>query len=128
MFSLSKRKNFISRLRKRLLGFPHTTRAERVKYRQALLTQSKPGDLLQIVHVNGVAYIYSIELNAVLGEIEKPLCKKLVKIFGKGFCLDAKLLSVTGGPPYSYYGIRLEIYDTKTFLSAIENFDFLKEQ
>ncbi len=128
MFLLSKLKKFISRLRKRAFGFPHTARAVRVKYRQGLLAQSKAGDLLQIVHAQNVAFIYSIELNAILGELEQRLCKKLLKLFGGGFCLDGKIIAVTGGPPYRYYGILLEIYDDATYLAEINDFNILREQ
>ena len=122
MFLIPKLKNCIFSLKKRLFGFPHPTRAVRVKYRQGAIIQSKSGDLLQLVQVENTCYIYSIELNEILGELEPVLCKKLIKIFGKGFCLDGKILGIAGGPPYAYYGLVLEIYDTKTYLAEIEDF------
>ena len=120
-------KNLLFRVRKRLLGFPIVCRPIAVKYRQDALAQCRAGDLLQIVHAESKVFVYSIELNALLGEIERSLSKKLIKLFGKGFCLDGKILSRTGGLPYPYFGLVIAIYDTKTYLAHVENFNALRE-
>jgi len=90
--------------------------------RQGALAQSRPKDRLQLVHVPLEAfpfnvYVYSIELNRILGYIEKSLSQKLVFVFGKGFCLDGEIAKMTGGPPlYSFFGCNIQIFSTTSFM------------
>lgn len=67
---------------------------------QGALAQSLVSDELQIVHVRlgnkrFAAYVYSIRLNRLLGEIGKQLTQDLLKIFGKGFCLDGEIAEIS---------------------------------
>ena len=67
---------------------------------QGALAQSAPGDELQIVHIKleekrFASYVYSIRLNRLLGEIGKQLTQDLLKIFGKGFCLDGEIAEIS---------------------------------
>lgn len=69
---------------------------------QGALAQSRVDDQLQIVHTpterhKHNVYVYSIELNRILGYIEKELAKGLVAVFGNGFCLDAVIEEIVGG-------------------------------
>lgn len=115
------------------LEFPLTCPLRGVSFsdRQGALVQSADGDLLQIVHVPLPnfpynVYVYNIELNRLLGYLEKPLAKKLVKLFGKNFCRDGKIAYRTGGPPYKYYGCMLEIYETMQHLAGEESLTHLR--
>lgn len=66
---------------------------------QGALAQSLPGDELQLVHVkngnNFAAYAYSIRLNRLIGELGRQLTQDLLKIFGKGFCLDGEIAAIS---------------------------------
>ena len=89
---------------------------------QGALAQSRAGDGLQLVHVPletrpENVYVYSIELNRILGRLESGLSEKLVRAFGKGFCLDGRIENITGGPPsWKYFGCNLRILDTMTLM------------
>lgn len=66
---------------------------------QGALAQSLANDRLQIVHVRlapdrFAAFVYSISLNRLLGEIGKQLTQDLLKFFGKGFCLDGEIVKL----------------------------------
>ncbi|MFQ7078910.1 MAG: hypothetical protein ACLRL0_07990 [Christensenellaceae bacterium] len=85
--------------------------------RQGALAQSRSGDELQLVQVPVEnyphnVYIYSIELNRILGYLEKNLSDRLTSVFGKGFCLDGQISEITGGPPYPYFGCNIRIFET----------------
>ena len=112
----------IQTLKKRIFGFPHIAFADGVSSHeiQDAIKQSKIGDKLQIVSVEGQAFIYSVELNLLLGRVEKSVAKRLCRIYKTGFCLDGKILSKTGGLPYKYYGLTIEIYDTTTYLDGVD--------
>ena len=127
-------KNHIKRLRQRLLGvsLPKrvTLRGVRFADRQGALAQSRNGDLLQVVHtplkkLPHNVYVYHVSLNRILGYIEQPLAKKLVKLFGKNFCRDGKIVNRTGGPPYPYYGCVIDVYDSMEYLQSQTDFTHL---
>lgn len=123
-------KNFLktwirrSKCKKYGLDFPVCCKAHGVKKqeRQGALAQSRNEDELQLVHVAlddfpFNVYIYSIELNRILGYLEGTLAKKLVLVFGQGFCLDGKISEITGGPPkYKYFGCNIRIFDTMSMM------------
>lgn len=107
--------------RKRRAGlvFPLYCKAHGVKPpdRQGAIVQSKAGDGLQLVHVPLAqypynTYIYNVEVNRVIGYVHVSLAKKLVYLFGKGFCRDGKITEITGGGDYPYYGCNLEIFES----------------
>ncbi len=90
---------------------------------QGALAQSRAGDELQIVHVPVEnypynVYVYNIELNRVLGYLDNGLAETLVRAFGRGFCRDARIEEITGGPPeYKYFGCNLRILDTMAMMA-----------
>lgn len=112
----------IQTLKKRIFGFPHFAYAESVCSRetQDAIKQSKVGDKLQIVAVEQQAFIYSVELNLLLGKVEQAVSKRLFRIYPKGFCLDGKIVQKSGGLPYKYYGLAVEIYDTTSYLDGVD--------
>ena len=79
-------------------------------------------DELQLVHIAldefpFNVYVYSIELNRILGYLEETLAKKLVLVFGQGFCLDGRISEITGGPPeYEYFGCNIRVFDTMNMM------------
>ena len=71
------------------LRFPVCCKAHGVSFadRQGALAQSRSGDELQLVQVPlenypQNVYIYSIELNRILGYLEKNLSDRLTSVFG----------------------------------------------
>lgn len=85
------------------------------------LMKSRDADQLQLVHAPSESgkyegYIYSIPLGELLGKLHTELTKDLVGLFGKGFCLDGEIVSVTRKG--NYYGCTLLIYDTSDFLKG----------
>ena len=101
------------------LRFPVCCKAHGVSFadRQGALAQSRSGDELQLVQVPlenypQNVYIYSIELNRILGYLEKNLSDRLTSVFGTGFCLDGQISEITGGPPYPYFGCNIRIFET----------------
>lgn len=126
---------FHRRVRTCDLHFPVYCKIHGVKRtdRQGALAQCRAKDRLQIVHatVHGndeVAYVYSVELNRILGYISDDLTKKLIYVFGKNFCLDATIENITGGPPnYQYFGCNIRILSTASMMNDIENFSHLFE-
>ena len=109
-------------LKKRGFGFPHTAYVEGVRpYEiQQNIKASQVGDKLQIVGVGKDAFIYSVELNLLLGKVEKQVAKSLFRIYKDNLCLDGKIIAKTGGLPYKYYGLIVEIYDTTTYLDGVD--------
>jgi hypothetical protein len=91
---------------------------------QGGIVQSRAGDKLLIVHTPteerpSCVSVYSISLHRVLGFVEENLAKRLTHVFGEGFCRDAEVEQITGGPPYQYYGCNIRIMDTKYFVEDI---------
>ena len=89
---------------------------------QGALAQSREGDLLQVVHTPTErhaynVYVYSIELNRVLGYLDKDLAKSLVSIFGNGFCLDAQIDEIIGSDAKTDpFVADIVIFKTTTFM------------
>ncbi len=81
---------------------------------------------MQLVHVPTKDYpfnvfIYSVNLNRLLGYLKNDLAKSLVKTFGKGFCLDGVIDKITGGKPrYEYFGCNIRIFDTKAMMENVD--------
>ena len=113
-----------SKCKKYGLEFPVCCKAHGVgkRERQGALAQSRSGDELQLVHIAldefpFNVYVYSIELNRILGYLEETLAKKLVLVFGQGFCLDGRISEITGGPPeYEYFGCNIRVFDTMNMM------------
>ena len=93
----------VSRLRaKRLkMRFPIMSEVFGVDYAEhaGALAQSAVGDPLQLVHTPTKnhphnVFVYSIELNRILGYLPKTLAKELKYVFGKGFCLDGEICEI----------------------------------
>ena len=89
--------------------------------RQGAIVQSKRGDGLQLVHspVKNYpfnVYIYNIELNRIIGYVHESLAKKLVYVFKNGFCRDGKIVEITGGGEYPYYGCNLIVLESMVLL------------
>ena len=87
---------------------------------QGALAQSHEGDKLQIVHTPleqhpHNAYVYSIELNRILGYLPKDFACDLLYVFGDGYCLDAELLEVYSGKEQPFFA-RVKIYATAKFM------------
>ncbi len=133
ILSFFKQLFFKQRLKKSGLIFPIRCKAHGVTApdRQGALAQSRMGDRLQLVHyaVKGYpfnVYIYNVELNRILGYLDKTLAEKLVYVFGKGLCLDGKIIKMTGGYASAHYiGCNLEIYDTSSLMADCEDFTHL---
>ena len=121
--------NFLRRLKKRFIKFPLRRYLTQTGYAttQDALRQSKVGDPLQIVRLDDdCAYVYSVELNALIGKIDSQTTKRLSGVFGKRFCLDGTLAVKTGGLPYKFYGGAVDVYDSATFMSNVEDFERLR--
>ena len=113
------------------LSFPLYCKAHGVKQYQGAIVQSAQGDELQIVHRVERSnpykvYVYSKPLNRVLGYLDEYLSKKLVKLFGKGFCRDAFVETITGGGAYPYYGCNIRILESMSFMEDCEDFSALR--
>ncbi len=109
------------------LSFPLYCKAHGVKTtdNQGALAQSHAGDRLQIIHspADGYpfnVYIYSVELNRILGYLQERLSKKLVELFGAGFCRDAQIKDITGGGEYTYRGCNLVIFESMHFMQGMQ--------
>ena len=113
------------RLKKCGLSFPVFCKLRGVKAsdRQGALAQSRSGDPLQIVHAPTKeypfnVYVYSITLNRVLGYLEESISEQFVYLFKDGFCKDAVLEQITGGPPaYSYYGCTIRVMESSVLIT-----------
>ena len=130
-------KNRISKWRyqrkcKRLkLTFPIACKVHGVKIaaNQGAIAQSKAGDTLQLVHIakenypNNV-YVYSIPLNRILGYLDEGLSQKLVKLFGKEFCIDGVIEKITG-ENHAVRGCNLRIFDTRVMMANVHDFSHL---
>ena len=117
------------------LSFPLYCKAHGVKSPdyQGAIAQSRQDDELQIVHkpVKGFpynVYVYSKPLNRLLGYLDEYLSKKLVKLFGKGFCRDARIENITGGGAYAYRGCNIRILESMTYMSDCEDFSALRDE
>ncbi len=120
-----------NRCRSLNLTFPLVCKAHGVKtaVNQGAIAQSKSGDKLQLVHVPQEnyphnVYVYSIPLNRILGYLNEGLCKKLVKLFGKGFCTDGVIEKITGDN-HTLRGCNLRIYDTREMMADVDDFSHL---
>ncbi len=109
------------------LSFPLYCKAHGVKTadRQGAIAQSHSGDKLQIAHspVAGYpynVYIYNVELNRILGYLQEQLSKKLVELFGEGFCRDAQITEITGGGEYKYRGCNLVLFESMRFMQDLQ--------
>ena len=129
----SKNQGAFYRLKRWWLGlsFPLYCKAHGVKQYQGAIVQSVQGDELQIVHraKHGFpynVYVYSKPLNRVLGYLDEYLSKKLVKLFGKGFCRDAFVETITGGGAYPYYGCNIRILESMSLMEDCEDFSALR--
>ena len=116
------------------LTFPLYCKIHGVKHNhyQGALAQSQAQDKLQIVHTPTQkypynVYVYSVTLNRVLGYLHKDLSKKLVKVFGKGFCRDALIKNLTGGRAvgYKYLGCNIQILESMRHMIDEEDFLYL---
>lgn len=106
------------------ISFPlqTTLTGVRLSDRQGWLAQSRDGDRLQFVHcpkqgMPFLVYAYNIELNCLLGTLDKHISEKLVYVFGKGFCVDGEVLEVTDK---DFLGCNVVVYDTRTFIEKDE--------
>lgn len=93
---------------------------------QGALAQSRNGDALQIVHVPTErfphnVYAYSIELNRILGYLDRLLAKSLCEVFGKGFCLDARVDELYGGNDGEEFGAQIVIFKTTSLMRPYLN-------
>ncbi len=140
MYIWTRVKNLYTRLtyrsRKHRLGlrFPLYCKIHGVKraYYQGALLQSRETDALQIVHspVQNYPYniyVYSVTLNCILGYLHQDLSKKLVQLFGKGFCRDAFIENITGGAEvgYKYLGCNIRIVESMQNMQDTHDFSHL---
>ena len=120
-------------MKKSGLVFPIPCKIHGVKYpdRQGALAQSRENDSLQIVHSPEKGYpfnvyVYSVELNRILGYLDPILAEKLVYVCGKGLCLDGKIEKLTGGAPdYEYRGCNIQIFETTSMMQDCKDFSHL---
>ena len=132
IFSFFKHIFYKQRLKKSRLTFPLLCKIHGVKSaeRQGGLAQSRIGDKLQLVHHPEKeypfnVYVYSVELNRILGYLDPILAEKLVYVFGKGVCLDGKIDKITGGTNPQYFGCNIQIFDTACMMKDCEDFSHL---
>lgn len=92
------------RIRRRLVGLSFPVEDDLFRCSdfdsQGALAQSEISDELQIVHVRldekrFAALVYNIKLNRLIGELGRQLTQDLLKIFGKGFCLDGEIADLS---------------------------------
>ncbi len=101
--------------------------------RQGALAQSRMDDRLQIVHVPSkqqpyLTYVYNIEINRVLGYVERNFAKKLCFIFGKNFCIDGSMEQVYKRETGEFVA-QFAVYDhTSYMLPYLETLPFLHGQ
>ena len=130
-------KNFYQRIsyrsRKNKLGlsFPLYCKIHGVKNAdyQGAIAQRRDEDALQIVHSPKQNYpynifVYSVNLNRVLGYLHTDLSKKLVRLFGKGFCRDAFIENITGGEKagYKYLGCNIRIVESMQNMQDVKDY------
>ena len=133
ILSFFKQLFFKQRLRKSGLHFPIPCKIHGVKSmdRQGALAQSRAGDRLQLVHSAEKdypfnVYVYSVELNRILGYLDAVLAEKLVYVFGKGLCLDGEIEKLTGGAPdYAHIGCNISIFQTTSIMQDFTDFSHL---
>ena len=120
-------------MKKSGLVFPlqRTLRGTKSLDRQGALLQTQPNDELQFVHVPLKAYpyntyAYSVYLNRVLGYLDQDTAKKLVYVFGEGFCLDGEIKTLTNKETDPFISAVVRIYDGKTMMSDIDDFKPLR--
>ena len=129
-----KTKRLLYHLKKRRLKlyFPLFCKVKGVKNPdyQGAVAQSQNGDKLQLVHLPSETYpfdvfVYSVNLNRVLGYLEEDLAKKLVKLFGENFCRDGVIYRVVGGGNYKYFGCQILIFETMDMMQNVQDFSSL---
>ena len=133
ILSFFKQLFYKQRLKKSGLVFPLVCKIHGVKSadRQGALAQSRIGDRLQLVHHAEKnypfnVYVYSVELNRILGYLDAVLAEKLVYVCGKGLCLDGQIEKLTGGAPqYEYIGCNIQIFDTTSMMKDCHDFSHL---
>lgn len=97
----------------------------RDKERQVALSQSREGDHLQVVLTKQGAFVYSIPLNCVLGNLRDELFQKLQITRKDAPCLDAVIEARTGGTDGKYFGCNIRIYPTANMLRGVKGFSHL---
>ena len=104
------------------LKFPFRASAVKTEnsYRQALLAQSKETDELQIVHApakqQNRAFIYSVILGDIIGEVDEKTTAKLRRHFGEGFCIDGEIYEIEKID--KTHRFTFLVYDTSDFLKG----------
>lgn len=125
---------YLRRKKKHGVSFPLYCKLHGVKRGeyQGALAQSREKDELQLVHSPTPeypynVYAYSVPLNRVLGYLQAELSKRLVKVFGKGFCRDGVIENLTGGERagYKYFGCNIRVLETMTHMQNCEDFSHL---
>ena len=100
---------------------------------QGALAQSHEDDKLQLVHVPTEyhpynTYVYSIELNRILGYLDRELAKTLLSVFGEGFCLDGKISEIWGDGKETPFGFSVTVYQTMSFMTPyLDDIPYLTE-
>ena len=85
---------------------------------QGALLQSRVDDKLQIVHTPSERFpnrvlVYSIELNRILGYIDRSIAKDLIFVLGENFCVDGEIAELYEG---TIVGCAVLIYETTSFM------------
>ena len=125
---------FLQRIKKWLkrLKFPFETSVFGISFKdeQGALKQSRVGDKLQIVHTPSDKFpkrvlVYSIELNRILGYIDRGVSDDLLFVFGKNFCLDGEIARLYEG---SMTACSVYIFASADFMKdELENIRYLHE-
>lgn len=112
------------KLAKKLFNAPFPWKAQAeisnsLSYRAAI-AQSREADELQLVHTPALnkksVYIFSIPLGILLGELNGRTAKKLLALFGEGFCLDGEIYQIDEREGYSL--LTVLIYDSADLLKG----------
>ena len=98
MSKLSFLHNLKRKLAKKLFNAPFPWMARAEISDGASIVQSREADGLQLVHAPALnkksVYIFSIPLGVLLGELDRRTAKKLLVLFGEGFCLDGEIYQI----------------------------------
>lgn len=108
---------------------------------QGAIAQSRKEDTLQLVHTPTDkyphnVYVYNIELNRIIGYLERDLAKALVSVFGNGFCLDGTVEEIFGNEENPPFVAQIAIYQSMTLMRphlqnlpyCYENPEIIKKQ
>lgn len=110
------------KLRQNLAQFPLLINAVGCSsyQRQALLAQSRELDQLQLVHApakwENSAFIYSIPLGDILGNLDESTTALLRRMLGDGFCVDGEIFRVEKID--GKYLLSVLVYDSSEFLKG----------